>query len=75
MCLFNVLAFLSKPERTYGSLTPQLEKVIIEVSTVSRVSAWLLEQSPGSAWPASCSLSLGLMWDSLLFFSGERMAP
>ena len=34
MCLFNVLAFLSKPERTYGSLTPQLEKVIIEVSTV-----------------------------------------
>ena len=30
----NVLAFLSQPERTYGSLTPQLETVIIEGSSV-----------------------------------------
>ena len=34
MYMLNVLAFLSKPERTYWSLTPQLETVIIEVSTV-----------------------------------------
>ena len=30
----KVLVFLSQPERTYWSLTPQLETIIIEVSTV-----------------------------------------
>ena len=34
MCMHNVLAFLSQPERTYWSLTLQFETVIIEVSTV-----------------------------------------
>ena len=34
MCMYSVLAFLSKPKRTYYILTPQLETVIIEVSTV-----------------------------------------
>ena len=34
MCMSNVLAFLSKPERTYQSLTPQLDTVIIEVFSV-----------------------------------------
>ena len=33
-CVSNVLAFLSKPERTFCSLTPQLETVIIEIPTV-----------------------------------------
>ena len=33
-CMPNVLVFLSQPERTYWSLTPQLETVIIEISTV-----------------------------------------
>ena len=33
-CLPNVLVFLSKPERTYRGLTPGLETVSIEVSTV-----------------------------------------
>ena len=33
-CMPKVLAFLSQPEQTYQSLTPQLETVIIEVSTV-----------------------------------------
>ena len=44
--LHNLLVFLSQPERTYWSLTPQLETVIIEVSTVqvlrSRAKPWLL---------------------------------
>ena len=30
MCLPNVLAFLSQPEKIYWSLTPQLEAVIIK---------------------------------------------
>ena len=29
MCIPNVLVCLSKPERTYWSLTPQLDTVII----------------------------------------------
>ena len=34
MCMPTVLACLSKPERTYFSLTPQLDTVIIEESSV-----------------------------------------
>ena len=34
----NVLAFLSKHEKTYGSLTPQLNTVIIDVSSVHVLS-------------------------------------
>ena len=39
MCMSNILAFKSKPERTYCSLTPQLDTVIIEVSTVQALRA------------------------------------
>ena len=46
MCMSNVLAVLSKPEKTYLSLTPQLEAVIVEVSTVQalrlRANPWRL---------------------------------
>ena len=34
----NILAFSSKPERTSWSLTPQLDTVIIEVSSVKGLS-------------------------------------
>ena len=34
MCMTNVVALVSQPERPYLGLTPQLEAVIIEVSTV-----------------------------------------
>ena len=35
MCMSNILAFFSKPERTSLRLTPQLDTVIIEVSSVN----------------------------------------
>ena len=38
MCMSNVLACLSQPERTYWSLTPQLDTVIIEESSVKALS-------------------------------------
>ena len=38
MCMSNVLVCLSKPERTYLSLTPQLDTVIIEESSVKVLS-------------------------------------
>ena len=38
MCMPNVLACLSKPERTYWSLTPQLGTVIIEESSFKVLS-------------------------------------
>ena len=34
MCMPNVLVLLSQPGRTYWSLTVELERVVIEVSTV-----------------------------------------
>ena len=42
MCMSNILAFLFQPEKTYWSLTLQLETVIIEVSTVQCFSYWKL---------------------------------
>ena len=38
MCMSNVLACLSKPERVYWSLTPQLDTVTIEESSVKVLS-------------------------------------
>ena len=38
MCMPHVLSRLSKPERTYGSLTTQLDTVIIEESLVKVLS-------------------------------------
>ena len=32
MCMSNVLMFLNQPERTYRSLTQQLDTVVIEIS-------------------------------------------
>ena len=40
----NVLAFLSQPERAYGSLTPQLEAVKVSTLQVQklRTNSWQL---------------------------------
>ena len=38
MCMSNVSAFFSKPERISWSLTPQLDTFIFEVSSVKELS-------------------------------------
>ena len=41
MCMPNVLACLSKPEKTYWSLTPQLDVVIIEVLAINAPTTYI----------------------------------
>ena len=60
------LAFLSKPERTYGRLTLQLETVLIELSTVQ---ALRLRAHPQQLHRAKYLLSLNWTYSNTGFYS------
>ena len=67
-CLSNVLAFLSKPERTYWRLTPHLDTVIIEVSSVKALS---LRGNPWRLYKAKHLPSQNGTYGDTRFYSGQ----
>ena len=68
MCMSNVLACLSKPERTYWSLTPQLDTVIIEESSVKVLS---LRGNPWRLYRAKHLPSQNGTYGDTGFYSGQ----
>ena len=68
MCRSDVLVFLFQPERTYYSLTPQLETVIIEVSTVQVLR---LRATPQRLHRAIHLPSINCTYGCTGFYSGQ----
>ena len=67
-CMPNVLAFLSQSERTYRGLTPQLETVITEVSTVQALRS---RANPPQLHGAIHLPSINWTYGDIGFYSGQ----